>query len=87
MTTKLDGDIKRELSIGREAYTLTLSPTGFTFVLKGRPRGLDIKWVERVSGDAALATALTASLRANILRPRKQARRGQDLAVAAPGAF
>jgi hypothetical protein len=66
VTTKLDGELKRELLIGRQAYTLTLSPQGFTLALKGRRKGLDIVWAALVSGDAALATALNASLKANI---------------------
>lgn len=70
MTTKLDGELKRELLIGRQAYTLTLSPQGLTLTLKGRRKGLDLAWVDLVSGDAALATALNASLKANI-QPRQ----------------
>src|SRR4030095_16361663 len=70
MTTKLDGELKRELSIGGEAYTLTLSPTGFTLAPKGRRKGLDIKWADLVSGEAALATALNAALTANIAPAR-----------------
>lgn len=66
MTTKLDGVLKREVSIGGEPYTLTLSEEGFTLTLKGRRKGLDIRWVDLVGGDAALATALNASLTANI---------------------
>ena len=66
MTTKLEGDLRRELVIGRQAYTLTISPTGFTLALKGRRKGLDINWADLVSGEAALATALNASLTANI---------------------
>jgi hypothetical protein len=66
VTTKLAGDLRRELVIGRQAYTLTISPTGFTLVLKGRRKGLEIKWADLVSGDIALTTALNASLTANI---------------------
>jgi hypothetical protein len=66
VTTNLDGPLKRELMIDRELYTLTLSPEGFTLALKGRRRGLDVAWADLVSGEAALATALNASLRANI---------------------
>jgi hypothetical protein len=69
VTTKLDGPLKRELMIGRELYTLTLSPEGFTLALKGRRRGLDVAWADLVSGEAALAVALNASLKANI-RPK-----------------
>ena len=67
MTTKLDGALKRELLIGKQPYTLTISPAGLTLVLKGRRKGLEIEWVGLVSGDAALATSLNASLTANIV--------------------
>jgi hypothetical protein len=66
MTTKLDRVLKRELTIGGESYTLTLSEQGFTLTLKGRRKGLDLRWEDLVGGDAALATALNASLTANI---------------------
>jgi hypothetical protein len=66
MTIRLAGVLKRELSIGRDEYTLTLSETGFTLALKGKRKGLEIDWSDLVSGDAALATALNASLTANI---------------------
>ena len=69
LTTKLDGTVKRELLIGGDAYTLTLSADGFTLALKGRRKGLDVSWADLVSGDAALATALNASLTANIRPP------------------
>ncbi len=66
MTTKLDGSLRREFLIGGQPYTLTLSQLGFTLALKGRRKGLDIVWADLVNGDAALATALNASLEANI---------------------
>ncbi len=73
MTTKLEGDLKREINIGKTAYTLTVSPTGFTLVLKGRRKGLEIKWADLVSGEAALAVALNASIVANIAPPARVA--------------
>ena len=73
MTTKLDRTLKRELTIGGEPYTLTLSDEGFTLSLKGRRKGLDIRWADLVGGDAALATALNASLTANIVPRHKPA--------------
>jgi hypothetical protein len=77
MTTRLEGQLKRELAIGGEPYTLTLSPAGFVLALKGRRKGLEIKWVELVSGEAALATALNASLVAPTLpaRPARKAKK------------
>jgi hypothetical protein len=62
LTTKLDGRLKRELSVAGEPYTLTISPDGFSLVPKGKRKGYDLAWIDLVSGDAALATALNASL-------------------------
>jgi hypothetical protein len=62
MTTKLDSPLKRELSLQRKLYTLTVSPTGLNLVPKGRRKGYELAWIDLVSGDAALATALNASL-------------------------
>ena len=42
---------------------LTLSPEGMKLVPKGKRNGLEIAWKDLVSGDAALATALNASLK------------------------
>ena len=43
---------------------MTLSPEGFVLALKGRRKGREIKWADLVSGEAALATALNASITA-----------------------
>ena len=69
MTTKLDHPLKRELQIDGGTYTLTISPDALHLVSKGRRKGLELRWVDLVSGDAALATALNASLTAAALRP------------------
>jgi hypothetical protein len=68
MTTKLEGPLKREINIDGSAYTLTITPNGLTLVLKGRRKGFDLEWQALVSGDAALATALNASLGAPVAR-------------------
>ena len=78
MTTKLEGDLKREVMIGGHAYTVTISPAGFTLTIKGRRKGLELKWVDLVNGEAALATALNASLTANIVpEPKKPPAKGK----------
>jgi hypothetical protein len=64
VTTKLEGPLKRELLIGGQEYTLTVSPMGFVLALKGRRKGLQLGWEDLVNGEAALATALNASLAA-----------------------
>lgn len=59
---RLDKPMRREVMVGDEAYTLTIDPAGLKLVQKGRRNGLVLEWQELVSGDAALATALQASL-------------------------
>lgn len=61
MTTPLDKPLRRELVVGEQAYTLTIDPTGLKLVEKGRRNGVDVRWADLVSGDAALAVALQAS--------------------------
>ena len=71
MTTRIDSELKREIVIDGASYTLTLSPDKLVLALKGRRKGLELKWTDLVSGEAALAIALNASLTANIEPPRK----------------
>ncbi|UHQ20343.1 hypothetical protein LVB87_04045 [Lysobacter sp. KIS68-7] len=60
--TKLDKPIRRELQIGEQLYTLTIAPDGLKLVEKGRRKGIELAWNALVSGDAALASALQASV-------------------------
>jgi hypothetical protein len=62
MTTKLNSAFKRELDLNGEKYTLTVAPEGFKLVQKGKRKGIELAWASIVNGDAALATALTASI-------------------------
>ncbi|GHA79835.1 hypothetical protein [Cognatilysobacter bugurensis] len=64
MTTKLDKPLRRELEIDDRAYTLTIDADGLRLVEKGRRIGQALKWRDLVSGDAALAAGLAASLQA-----------------------
>jgi hypothetical protein len=60
--TKLDKPMRRELQIGDQVYTLTIGPDGLKLVEKGRRKGIELAWSALVSGDAALASALQASV-------------------------
>lgn len=60
--TPLDKALKREVQIDDALYVLTIDPDGLKLVLKSKRKGLELAWRELVSGDAALATALQASL-------------------------
>jgi len=62
MATLLERTLKRELSIGGRAYILAISPEGLKLTLKGRRKALELQWEPLVSGDAALAVALNASI-------------------------
>jgi hypothetical protein len=62
MATKLDKSLKREIEIEGKPYMLTITPEGLKLVPKGKRNGLELSWQALVSGDAALATALNASL-------------------------
>jgi hypothetical protein len=60
--TRLDKPLKRELRIKAKAYVLTIDPDGLKLTLKGRRKGIDLAWRDLVSGEAAMAVALNASL-------------------------
>lgn len=62
MATKLDKPIKRELEIDGTTYMVTVSPDGVKLVEKGKRKGYELSWKALVSGDAALAAGLRASL-------------------------
>jgi hypothetical protein len=63
MATKLDKHLKREIDIEGQPFMLTISPEGLKIVPKGKRNGLELAWKALISGDAALATALNASLK------------------------
>jgi len=65
MTTKLEKPLKRELNIGGEPYVLIITPDGLKLTPKGKRKGLELAWSALISGEAALATALNASLEQN----------------------
>ena len=62
MTTKLEKTLKREISIAGQAYIITFSPEALLITLKGHRKGKSFLWKDLIGDDAALATALNASL-------------------------
>ena len=75
MTTRLEGSLKREIDIDGATYTLTITADGFRLVPKGKRNGYEMAWSAFLSGDAALARALDASLAAG-RRPAQPVARG-----------
>ena len=62
MATKLDRPLKREIEVEGKPYMLTITPAGLKLVPKGKRNGHELTWNAIVSGEAALAAALNASL-------------------------
>jgi hypothetical protein len=62
MVTKLEKTLKREIALDGKAYVVTISPEGLKVTLKGHRKGQEISWQALVSGEAALASALNASV-------------------------
>jgi hypothetical protein len=62
MATKLEKPLKREIQVAGRPYILTITPEGLKLVPKGKRKGQELAWSSFVSGEAALAVALNASL-------------------------
>jgi hypothetical protein len=63
MTTRLDKELKRSIDIDGLAYTLIIGPEGLRLTEKGRRKArVELAWKDLVSGEAALAVALRASV-------------------------
>ncbi len=86
MVTALNSPLRRELPIRGNDYVLTISPQGLKLVLKGKRNGYEVTWDSLVSGDAALAAALNASLEAPIVpkKPAKAAPKAAKVSKAKP---
>ena len=62
MATKLEKALRREVMVEGKPYVVTIAPEGMKVVPKGKRKGHEISWQALVSGEAALAAALNASL-------------------------
>jgi hypothetical protein len=62
MTTPLDKTLRRQIRIKGQDYIVALSPDGLKLTLKGKRNGFELSWGALISGEAALAVALNASV-------------------------
>ena len=63
VATVLDKQLKRQLTIDGAEYTVALDPDGFRLTGKGkRTPQVELRWRDLLSGEAAMAVALNASL-------------------------
>ena len=64
MIAKLEKPLRRQVTIDREPWIVTLSVDGLKLARKRKRKGLELRWKDLVRGDAALAVALNTSMRA-----------------------
>jgi hypothetical protein len=62
MTTHLEKTLKRQLTLDGRTFIVAVSPEGLKITLKGKRKGQELRWSDLVSGEAALAVALNASV-------------------------
>ena len=63
MATVLDKALKRQVNVDGVDYTVAVDPEGLRLTRKGRRKPeVELRWRELLSGDAAMAVALNASL-------------------------
>src|ERR1044072_4361211 len=62
MVTRLRNQLRREIRVGGVAYVVSITDEGLKLVERARRKGHELLWKDLVSGDAALAVALNASM-------------------------
>ena len=63
MATVLDRELKRQVTVDGTDFTIALDPEGLRLIGKGKRKPeVELLWRDLVSGDAAMAVALNASL-------------------------
>src|SRR5262249_37769497 len=60
--TPLNQTLRRQNNVNGHDHNGTLAPDGVKHTLQGKRKGLELTWNDRVTGDAALAVALNASV-------------------------
>ena len=75
MATVLDKQLKRQVTVDGLDYTVALDPEGIRLTGKGKRKPeVELRWHDLLSGQAAMAVALNASLvkRASAAAPRAE---------------
>ena len=63
MATVLDKELKRQLTIDGSDYTVAIDPDRLRLTGKGKRKPeVELRWRDLLSGEAAMAVALNASL-------------------------
>jgi hypothetical protein len=63
VATVLDKELKRQVTVDGVDYTIAVDPEGIRLTGKGKRRPeVELRWHDLLSGEAAMAVALNASL-------------------------
>ena len=63
MATVLDKELKRQVTVDGVDFTVALDPEGIRVIGKGKRKPeVELRWRDLLSGEAAMAVALNASL-------------------------
>jgi hypothetical protein len=63
VATVLDKELKRQVTVDGVDYTVAVDPEGIRLTGKGKRRPeVELRWIDLLSGEAAMAVALNASL-------------------------
>lgn len=77
MATVLVRELKRRITVEGADYTVTVDPDGLRLTGKGKRKpAVELRWLDLLNGEAALAVALNASLsprRPAVAEPATQA--------------
>jgi hypothetical protein len=72
VVTILDKELKRQVKVDGVDYTVVVDPDGFRLTGKGKRKPLvELRWRDLLSGEAALAVALNASISKDPQRERR----------------
>lgn len=86
MATSLDKALKRRITVNGAEYTVVIDPDGMQLVGKGRRKpDVELRWHDLLSGDAAMAVALNASLWTKLHRAAAPASAEGEIPAAKPG--
>jgi hypothetical protein len=74
LATVLDKELKRQITVDGSDYTIAVDPQGIRLTGKGKRRPeVELRWSDLLSGEAAMAVALNASLSKKPQAPAKPA--------------
>ena len=79
MATVLDKELKRQVTVDGVDYTVAVDPEGLRLTGKGKRKPeVELRWRDLLSGDAAMAVALKASLGQQPAASRPEAEQASD---------